>query len=525
MPLTRRNFINLVGKAGGVAAAYRTMVAMGLLAEPAAYAGPPGLPSGSGRRTKVIVLGAGMAGLVAAYELRKAGYLVTVLEARSRPGGRTWTLRGGSTVEETDSKQKVTWDTGEHLYFEPGPARVPYHHEGMLGYCRELGVPVEMTSTDNRGALFHDDHTFEGKPQSARRVINDARGFIAELAGRAVDQAALGGPLTLEDTERVRSFLRAFGALDRDMVYRGSGRAGYATPPGAGRQTGTHLAPLDIMEILRSSFWSGPLHFAEGWSYAPTMLQPVGGMARLPQAFAAALPGVITFDAQVTQIRKTVSGARVVWRNPRGGADRAAEAAHVICTIPLSVLRGIDSDFTAEVKRAVSSIDYLAGVKVAFQAERRFWELDEHIYGGITWTGRDISQIWYPSTGLHQKKGILTGAYIWTSSIGEAFTRMTPAARLTAALASGERVHPGYEKQVGKGVSVAWKKIPFSQGAWAEWAPRERENEYLRLLEGDEAILFAGEHMSHLAGWQEGAVRSAHLAVAEVARRVAEKHT
>src|SRR6185437_12091102 len=95
-----RRFILLVGRAGGVAAAYRTMAAMGLLPLPAAYAGPPELPAGSGAGISVVVIGAGIAGMVAALELGKAGYAVRVLEARSRPGGRNWTIRGGDLVEE-----------------------------------------------------------------------------------------------------------------------------------------------------------------------------------------------------------------------------------------------------------------------------------------------------------------------------------------------------------------------------------------------------------------------------------------
>ena len=84
--------------------------------------------------------------MVAALELGKAGYKCRVLEARSRPGGRNWTLRGGDTVEEVDSTQRIAWEAADHLYFNPGPARLPHHHQGILGYCRELGVPVEVIS-------------------------------------------------------------------------------------------------------------------------------------------------------------------------------------------------------------------------------------------------------------------------------------------------------------------------------------------------------------------------------------------
>ena len=93
MTLSRRALIHRVGRLGGVAAAYRTMAAMGLLPIPEAYAGPPPLPPGNGRR--IVIIGAGIAGMVLAWELRKAGYAPLILEARTRPGGRNWSLRGG----------------------------------------------------------------------------------------------------------------------------------------------------------------------------------------------------------------------------------------------------------------------------------------------------------------------------------------------------------------------------------------------------------------------------------------------
>ena len=128
--LSRRHLIHLVGKAGGVAAAYRTMAAMGLLTVPDAYAGPPALPPGRGRQ--VLIIGAGIAGMVLGLELQKAGYAPLILEARTRPGGRNWSLRAGDVVHEIDSIQHVRWDAAPHLYFNPGPARIPYHHDGIL---------------------------------------------------------------------------------------------------------------------------------------------------------------------------------------------------------------------------------------------------------------------------------------------------------------------------------------------------------------------------------------------------------
>ena len=150
-----------------MAAAYRTMAAMGLLPIPEAYAGPPELPPGNGRQ--IVIIGAGIAGMVLAWELRKAGYAPLMLEARDRARRpQLVAARAATKSAETDSVQRVRWDAGEHLYFNPGPARLPYHHQGILSYCRELGVPLEVMCNDNRGALLHDDAAFDGRPQRNR---------------------------------------------------------------------------------------------------------------------------------------------------------------------------------------------------------------------------------------------------------------------------------------------------------------------------------------------------------------------
>jgi monoamine oxidase len=514
MTVTRRALIHRVGRAGGVAAAYRTMAAMGWLSVPAAYAGPPVLPPGSGSGRRVVIIGAGIAGMVAALELGRAGYDCTVLEARARPGGRNWTLRAGDVVAETSSMQTIGWEAEPHLYFNPGPARLPFHHQGILGYCRELGVPLEVMCNDNRGALMQDDGAFDGRPQRSAAVINDTRGYVAELAAKAVDHGLMDGPVSDDDRERLHGFLRAFGALDQDMVYRGSGRSGYAEPPGGGLAVGKIAPPLDLRRLVQADFWQGPSEFGEFYKMAATMMQPVGGMGRIGEAFGRRLGEVITYNAEVTQLRRQGEGARVVWRDARNGDVTATEAAFVLCTIPCGVLARLEVEFTPAVRAALTAVEYVPAGKIAFQAERRFWELDCQIYGGISWTSRDITQVWYPSNGLHQARGILVG-----EEIGRAFAAKPPSQRAADALADGEHLHADYGKSLRHSVSVAWPNIPFSEGAWAEWSADARKDAYPVLLAGDGPFLFAGEHMSHINGWQEGAVRSAHYAVAQIAER------
>ena len=176
MSLTRRNFLRFVGAAAGAEAVHLTMQALDLPGAGAAHAAPPGLPAGSGKGTSVVILGAGISGLAAAYELSKAGYRCTSLEATGRAGGRNRTVRAGDWVEELGGRQRVDFGEADHLYANLGAARIPYHHRAILGYCREFGVELEVFTNDNRAALFHDRERFGGKPVAARQVITDTRG-------------------------------------------------------------------------------------------------------------------------------------------------------------------------------------------------------------------------------------------------------------------------------------------------------------------------------------------------------------
>ena len=128
---TRRDFLCQVAGAGGYRATYLTMQAMGLLSTTAASE-PLALATGEHHGTKVVILGAGVAGLSAAYELGKAGYDCTVLEARDRVGGRNWSIRRGTRLEITDGTRQLC-DFDPELYWNSGPARIPSAHEAALG--------------------------------------------------------------------------------------------------------------------------------------------------------------------------------------------------------------------------------------------------------------------------------------------------------------------------------------------------------------------------------------------------------
>lgn len=355
MQITRRQLITGIARAGGYGAAFATMQAMGLLAPP--LRGDERLfeiPPNAGKNTKVVILGGGIAGLVSAYEMRKAGFDCTVLEARPRPGGRNWTIRGGTKVEFADGTlQHCEFDPG--LYFNAGPARLPAIYPTMLGYCRELQIPLELELNTCRSTLLQCDASFGGKPVEMRQAVTDTRGDVSELLAKAIRRGALDQEISADDKERMLAFLKQYGNLDDGYSYKGSERAGVSRLPGAGDTTETLRDPLPMNALLDSNFWAGML-FEEELDQQAAMFQPVGGMDRIPYAFAKALGATVKFDSPVKEIRKTGKGVRIVYSKASGGEAKAIEADYCICCLPLTILQKIPNDFSPRVNAALTGL-------------------------------------------------------------------------------------------------------------------------------------------------------------------------
>src|SRR3954462_11689094 len=211
MKLSRRDFLNWAGAVGGSTAVYRAAMGIGLLPVAARAAQP--LLTASGKSKKVLILGAGISGLTSAYELSKKGYDVQILEASFRAGGRNMTVRNGDRIDETGYPQICNFDKDPDLYFNCGPARIPGHHVNLLHYCKELDVELEPFINDNRNAWVQDDAMFGGKPVRAREYMADTRGFVAELMSKSMRPEQFAAPLTTEDYERLREYVKYLGAL------------------------------------------------------------------------------------------------------------------------------------------------------------------------------------------------------------------------------------------------------------------------------------------------------------------------
>jgi monoamine oxidase len=247
------------------------------------------------------------------------------------------------------------------------------------------------------------------------------------------------------------------------------------------------------------------------------LFQPVGGMGRVGEAFGRELGPLIRYNSKVIQIQQDEHGVTATYEdtgNP--GTKLTAKADWCVCTIPLPILAQIPMNVGPSLAAAIGAVPYASAVKVGLQFKRRFWEEDDHIYGGISYTDLPITNIGYPNYGYHSGgKGVLLGAYIWGRNAME-FTAMAPQDRVMKAVEYGSQIHSQYPKEFENGVAMAWHRSPFTMGCFGIWTTATRAKHYDDLCRIDGRIALAGEHASFIGGWQEGAVTSALDAIERV---------
>jgi monoamine oxidase len=223
----------------------------------------------------------------------------------------------------------------------------------------------------------------------------------------------------------------------------------------------------------------------------------------------------------VIDIRQDEASVTATYVDARGGGQkRSAKAQWCVCTIPASILSQIPMTVGGPMRAAIDHLPYMASLKVGLQFKRRFWEEDERIYGGHTYTNQANRVIGYPMWDYFSKgKGVLLGAYTFGKEAFIAAAR-SPEQRIEDALECGSRIHPQYRAEYECGVAVAWHRVPWALGCAGDWSDEGRERYYNAMCALDGRIILAGEHASRLPAWQEGAVTSALDAITRLHKRV-----
>lgn len=513
--VSKREFLEAFAAVGGVSAVLSALDGWGMGIASAAEA-PPDL-MGRSEGTRVLILGAGLAGMTAAYELGLRGYDCQILEARPFAGGRCQSSRAGFKTTTVDGETR-TCDFDEGQYFNHGPWRLPSFHYAVFHYVRKFGVPMEiMVQENDLGYLQFDDADgpLAGRRVRKREIKADMRGYTSELLAKLVDQGALDEDLTNQDKEQLVDYLIREGFLDaRDLRYKGTVHRGHAEFDAMGASTASEA--LAFKEILHSGLGNS-FQGVTTIDHPTTMYQPVGGMDQIARGFERNLGDVVTYNAEVQELRQDDNGVSVPYRDTATGEVRVAKADYCITTIPLGILSKLPSDLSDRCKEAMAAPGKMTVGKLSLQMNRRFWEEDDDIYGGSSTLGIPGHTVIYPSYGYFGRKGIIQSAYAFgraAVSLGE----LSLAEQVEQAIERTERIHPGqFRKHYdGKAFSIAWHRTRYSEAGWSAWSPPDRQEHLPVLLEPQGRIYFAGDYVSKLAGWQVGAIESAWTQIEKI---------
>ena len=455
-----------------------------------------GLAPREGPRKKVVIVGAGMAGLAAAFELLKQGHEPHILEARGRPGGRVYTLRA---------------PFAEGLHAEAGAMRIPKTHKLTLHYCREFGLDLFPFTMGNPQCYYY------------------LQGQKLRVADCQVNPALM--PYRLEQHEQGKSISQLWQAAIQEFVdlLAKDGESAWD-------QIVQKYDGYSTLEFLESRGWSedaielfGLLEDQEAelnysfvemlredlGRYYLDLYQIAGGSDRLPYAFYQKLQRHIHFGAVVTALDQTPDGVTAHYKTRAGHFK--VHGDHMIVTVPFAALRHIEllKPFSRAKQKAIRELHYDASAKIFLQCWRRFWEEDEGIFGGGTVTDLAIRNMYYPEHGRETGRGVILASYTWSED-AERWGSLPPDERIAEAVEDVAQIHPQILQEFEVGASIIWHDDEFAGGAFALFEPEQQTRLYKDIIAPEGRIHIAGEHASLEHAWIQGAIGSGLRAAWEI---------
>jgi monoamine oxidase len=473
---TRREFLKL----GALATAYLYSRPVSSLAHQLTRSGPA---------KRVIIIGAGLAGLTAAYELTQIGHDVTVLEALGCPGGRVRTLRD---------------PFADDLYAELGAARIPDNHEWTLKYVKLFGLTLTpFYPTTGRSTTFLRNIRAVADPGTEPDLRQFHLNLTPDELGLGVDgllEKALGPSLRFAEN-RTTWPPSALAHVDQMTVKEFLASRGLSAGSfeALGFQPFRRTSALELITLISNGHTGKQLY------------KIAGGNDQLPKAFAARLADKIVYGAPVRRIEHDGMGVSAIYT--QNGASRRIVADKLICTIPFPVLRRVEiaPQLSPQKTRVIHEMAYGSLSKVTFQVKQRYW-MTEGLNGFAT---TDIpGEIWASTHNLPGPRGLLQ-LYLQGSS-SELASKMSEEQRIRYAIEQVERVFPGLRQHLEQASSQCWDNDPWAGGATRLMNVGQVTAFHSEARQPEGNIHFAGEHTSTWFAWMNGAIESGSRAAQEI---------
>jgi len=455
-----------------------------------------GLQPQAAHPKKVLIVGAGMAGLTAGYELQHAGHDVTILEATQRAGGRILTIREPFS---------------DGLYGEAGAMRLPISHKLTQGYIEKFGLQIMPFTKASENAFFHINGKkyLRGDVEKDPSLLKlDTRNKASNLAIRQQWDAFIH-----ETAHKLRQDESYWDELMKK--YGDLSLFDFLQQQGWDSETISMFALTEALEAVLATSFMEILQLETQW-IGVELTQIVGGMDLLPRAFLPYVEQNIRYGCEMTALNYTADSVTVHFHNENGVQQITGDYA--IVTVPFPALRHVDilKPFSWTKQTAIRQLHYENAAKIFLQCRRRFWEEDEGLFGGATVTDLPNRLIFYPDHGRETKKGILLATYAY----GEEANRwavLSPEERIRQTLKYTLKIHPQITNEFEVGAFKVWSEDKYAGGAFAAvFDPGQHTRFYEAMIMPEGPVYFAGEHTTYKHMWIEGAVESGLRVASEI---------
>jgi monoamine oxidase len=459
----------------------------------------------------IVILGAGLTGLCAAFELEKQGHTITILEADSdHIGGRVRTMHFEGS-----------------MYGELGAMRIPQNHKLTLDYVKQFNLSLRQFNNYNPEAYYY----VRGRKERCKNFSNlnslfritpwehaaTADQLWEKAIFRLLDRLPTRTCIDLFAPLLLNKILRNLDQLSLQQIFNLAGFSQEAVQLIGSTYSITEHLDFAITQHLREELTG---------LFSQNFYEIVGGNDQLPKAFAKRLRSKPMLGCNVIGLKQNTLTGRTTAIYRQQGRLNFIEGDCILCTLPFPILKQLEVDppFSAQKHRSIHELQYDSSTKVLAVTRKRFWEADDKIFGGGTHTDLPIGAVYYPSdnassrdVSVSNNAGVILASYTFGQKARH-LAKLPPEQREMFAIQQLAKIHPQLHQPaiVKSSVSWSWDKHPWSKGAFALHLPGQHTALYQNVIAPEGNIFFAGEHTSLANSWMQGAFESALRAVGQI---------